>query len=180
MSANDIWVFGYGSLVWQPGFECCHQEIARLDHYARSFCMWSVHYRGTPEHRGLVLALDKSPGTYCDGVAFRVEEAQAEAVMAYLRKRELVSDAYLEIETDIRLHSGKTVRAYTYVVDPNHDQYACDLSLDQQADIISTAVGRVGPNTDYLFNVAKHLRDWGVEDTQLDALAAKTRALISD
>jgi cation transport protein ChaC len=140
--------------------------------------MWSVHYRGTPENRGLVLALDEIRDTYCDGVAFKVKADNANMVLDYLRERELISDAYLEIETDIQLRSGEVVNAYTYIVNRDHDQYAKDLSLDAQAKIISTAVGSVGPNTEYLFNVADHLRELGIEDAQLEDLSKKTRALI--
>jgi cation transport protein ChaC len=180
MSATDIWIFGYGSLVWRPGFDSDHQEIARLPDYARSFCMWSVHYRGTHENKGLVLALDYQIGIHCDGVAFRVNAESAPAVLKYLRARELISAAYLEVQRDIELQSGEVVNAYTYVIDPGHEQYAAGLALDAQADIIARAVGDAGPNTEYLFNVASHLDDWGIADAELEALADKTRALIAD
>jgi cation transport protein ChaC len=180
MSASDIWIFGYGSLVWRPGFNSDHQEIARLNNYARSFCMWSVHYRGTHENKGLVLALDHQEGVYCDGVAFRVNAADAEDVLAYLRERELVSAAYLEIHCDIELKSGEIVKAYTYVIDPDHSQYAAGLSLDEQAAIIARGHGTGGPNTEYLFNVATHLKDWGIADPELDRLSDMTRAFMQD
>jgi cation transport protein ChaC len=176
----DIWIFGYGSLVWRPGFDSDHQEIARLSDYARSFCMWSVHYRGTHENKGLVLALDAQAGVHCDGVAFRVSGAQAPAVLEYLRARELVSAAYLEVQCDIELACGTVVNAYTYVIDPDHDQYAAGLDLDEQARIISRGHGTGGPNTEYLFNVASHLKDWGIADAELETLADKTRALMGD
>ena len=178
MSARDIWIFGYGSLVWRPGFESDHQEIARLSDYARSFCMWSVHYRGTHENKGLVLALDHQEGVHCDGVAFRVGAAAAPDVLEYLRARELISAAYIEIQCDIELQSGEVVNAYTYVIDPDHDQYACGLNLDEQAAIIARGHGSGGPNTEYLFNVASHLKDWGIADAELETLADKTRALM--
>lgn len=178
MSDNDIWIFGYGSLVWRPGFEFEQTEIARLASYARSFCMWSIHHRGTPEKMGLVLALDHCEGTHCDGIAFRVSDVNAPAVLEYLRERELISSAYLEIKTDVTLKSGDVVNAYTYVIDPNHEQYVNDLTLDDQAKIIANAVGGMGPNSEYLFNVAKHLEDLGIKDAELNDLSNKVRALI--
>ena len=179
MDADDIWIFGYGSLVWRPGFECVHKETARLSDYARSFCMWSVHYRGTHENNGLVLALDHHVGVHCDGVAFRVNGANADGVLAYLRERELISAAYLEVKRDIELGSGEVVNAYTYVIDPKHEQYAADLSLDAQAAIIARASGTAGPNTEYLFNVATHLNAWGIADPDLEALVVKTNACLT-
>ena len=174
MCAKNIWIFGYGSLIWQPGFQFCHSEIARLKDYKRSFCMWSIHYLGTPKHMGLVLALDNEPRSYCDGLAFKVDEDNADNVLAYLRKRELISDAYLEVKIDIELNSGRLVSAYTYVINRNHEQYAKDLSIKVQADIISSAVGINGPNSDYLFNVTKCLRDLKIEDPELEELSNKT------
>jgi len=178
MCAKNIWIFGYGSLIWQPGFQFCHSEIARLKDYKRSFCMWSIHYRGTPKHMGLVLALDNEPRSYCDGLAFKVDEDNADNVLAYLRKRELISDAYLEVKIDIELNSGRLVSAYTYVINRNHEQYAKDLSIKVQADIISSAVGINGPNSDYLFNVTKYLRDLKIEDPELEELSNKTLSRI--
>jgi cation transport protein ChaC len=179
MGKQDIWVFGYGSLVWRPGFECAHKETARLNDYARSFCMWSVHYRGSHEHKGLVLALDHKHGVHCDGVAFRVDADCADEVLEYLRARELISAAYLEVQRDITLASGDVVNAYTYVIDPGHEQYAAHLNLDEQAEIIARAVGTVGPNTEYLFNVATHLDEWGIADAELKALVVKTNAILA-
>jgi len=178
MSDKDIWVFGYGSLVWRPGFEFVQKEIATLSNYARSFCMWSIHHRGTPENMGLVLALDHCAGVKCDGIGFRVAADKADEVLEYLRERELISSAYLEIQTDITLDTGQVVNAYTYVIDPNHEQYINSLTLDDQARIISQAVGGMGPNTEYLFNVAQHLNDLGIQDAELNDLSTKVRALI--
>jgi len=178
MSDNDIWVFGYGSLVWRPGFEFDHKEIATLSNYARSFCMWSIHHRGTPENMGLVLALDHCDGETCDGIAFRVSADKAARVLDYLRERELISSAYLEIQTDITLQTGEVVTAYTYVIDSNHEQYVNSLTLDDQARVISQAVGGMGPNTEYLLNVTQHLNDLGIQDADLNDLSNKVRALM--
>ena len=91
-----LWVFGYGSLIWNPEFPVAERHIARLHDWHRSFCMWSIHHRGTVADPGLVLALDHAPGGHCDGVAFRVESGQEAATLDALRERELISSAYLE------------------------------------------------------------------------------------
>jgi cation transport protein ChaC len=175
MRDRELWVFGYGSLIWQPGFAFAERHIARLDGYSRSFCMRSIHHRGTPEDPGLVLALDAKGGAWCDGVAFRVEERRVEPTMAYLRERELVSSAYLEQVHRIGLRDGRAVEAVCFVVDPDHVQYCGGLPLDEQARIIHAAVGGRGPNKEYLFNTAEHLRDLGIEDTQLNLLEQMVR-----
>ncbi|MEC8794732.1 MAG: gamma-glutamylcyclotransferase, partial [Pseudomonadota bacterium] len=97
-----LWVFGYGSLVWNPGFEFSETHVARLKGFHRSFCMRSIHHRGSVEEPGLVLALDAKDGAACEGVAFRVAAGTEEATMAYLRERELVSSAYLETVQPVR------------------------------------------------------------------------------
>lgn len=178
VSKTGFWVFGYGSLVWQPGFSFAERRIARLEGYARSFCMWSIHHRGTPDLPGLVLALDAEPGGSCEGVAFRVRPEHAEETLAYLRERELVSSAYLEVERAVRFRDGAQARAIAYVVDPDHEQYCGGLSLDRQAEVIARAVGGRGPNTEYLWNVAEHLRDLGLGDADLDWLSDRVRALV--
>lgn len=177
MIENGFWVFGYGSLVWQPGFEYSQKHIARLADYSRSFCMRSIHHRGTEEDPGLVLALDKEPGTYCDGLALFVEPDTAGETLDYLRERELVSAAYLEEINEVSLRDGRRVQALCYVIDVDHVQYCGGLPLHEQADVISTAIGGRGPNTEYLFNTAAHLRALGIEDKDLNWLEARVRAL---
>ena len=169
-----MWVFGYGSLVWNPGFDAVERVIARLPDYHRSFCMRSIHHRGTDEVPGLVLALDASPGALCQGVALRADPAEAEDVLAYLRERELISSAYLERMLEIDLADGRRVEAVTYVIDPDHVQYCGGLDLEEQAGIIARAVGR-GPNTEYLYNTADHLRQLGIHDKELDWLVRRVR-----
>lgn len=173
----QMWVFGYGSLVWNPGFEVEDRVIATLPGYQRSFCMRSIHHRGTPEEPGLVLALDAQAEAQCHGVALSVPEHQADEVLAYLRERELVSSAYLEKMLEIDLADGRKVEAVTYVIDPDHVQYCGGLDLEEQARIIARAVGGRGPNTEYLFNTATHLGALGIIDAELDWLARRVRSL---
>jgi cation transport protein ChaC len=174
---GDLWVFGYGSLIWNPGFDWAERVIARAPDHARSFCMWSIHHRGTPAHPGLVLALDTAPGADCTGVAFRVPGAQAAATRAYLRERELISSAYLEIELPVHLAHGGQVTALAFVVDRDHPQYCGGLPLGRQAAVIAGATGGRGPNRDYLWATQAHLAALGIGDPDLDWLAAEVRRL---
>lgn len=176
-AAGDLWVFGYGSLLWNPGFAVAEQRVARLVGWQRSFCMSSIHHRGTPEAPGLVLALDRSDDAVCHGLAFRVEAAQAEATLAYLRARELVSSAYLETRQSVELECGRVLGdVLTYVIDPAHVQY-CTLTLDAQAQIIARAVGGRGPNDEYLENTAAQLAALGLPDPDLEWLVARVRQI---
>ena len=177
MTENGFWVFGYGSLIWNPGFAFAERRIARLDGFRRSFCMRSVHHRGTGEKPGLVLALDRARGSFCNGVAFRVASDRAARTLRGLRERELVSSAYLEAELPVRLEDGTEVQSVTYIIDTNHAQYCGRLPLEEQARIISTAVGGRGPNTEYLYNTADHLAGLGLEDPDLNWLAGRVREL---
>jgi cation transport protein ChaC len=172
-----MWVFGYGSLVWNPGFDAAERVIARLPGYRRSFCMRSIHHRGTPEAPGLVLALDRAAETACSGVALRADTDRADDVLAYLRERELISAAYHEARLDVHLADGRAVQAVTYVVDPDHAQYCGGLDLEEQAQIIARARGGRGPNTEYLFQTAAHLHELGLGDHELDWLVQRVRAL---
>lgn len=170
---GDLWVFGYGSLMWQPGFRYRERVAATLMGWRRSFCLRSIRYRGTPENPGLVLGLDAESGSRCHGVAFRVEASDAEAVRAYLRERELVTYAYHEAELPVLLPSGRSVTALTYVIDREHAQYAGQLSLEEQAEIIARAVGPSGTNAAYLANTLAHLVEAGIGDDDLEALGRR-------
>jgi glutathione-specific gamma-glutamylcyclotransferase len=174
-----LWIFGYGSLMWQPGFAYAERRIARLDGWHRSFCMKSIHYRGTVEHPGLVLALDRAEAGSCAGVAFGVPNADAPSVLTYLRERELISSAYLETRLPIELTDGRKVDAATFVINRDHSQYAGVLSLEDQAQVIATSHGEKGPNAEYLWNTAAHLTELGLADPQLDWLTARVRGILA-
>jgi len=170
-----MWVFGYGSLVWNPGFDVADRAIARLPDYHRSFCMRSIHHRGTDADPGLVLALDATPGAQCHGLALRAHDDQADDVLAYLRERELVSAAYLETRLGVELEDGRRIEALTYVVDADHPQYCGGMDLETQAQIIARAHGGRGPNSEYLYNTTAHLKQLGIHDTELDWLVDRVR-----
>lgn len=176
MQAPDLWVFGYGSLIWDPGFPVAEKRLARLKDYARSFCMWSIHHRGTVDDPGLVLALDEHPGAACEGVAFRVAPDAHGATLDYLRERELISSAYVEVVLPLRLEDGRMIDAVAYIMNRGHPQY-CQLSLEEQAAVIAHAKGGRGPNEEYLYNTAAHLDELGIADEELSWLARRVRAL---
>lgn len=179
MASQPVWVFGYGSLMWNPGFEVAEQHLARLDGYHRSFCMRSYHYRGTPDVPGLVLALDAAGSASCQGLAFRIAPGTEDQALHELRARELVSEAYLEITHALTLPGGDQVEAITYVIDPDHEQYCGQIALEDQAHIIARAHGARGPNTEYLFNTADHLQELGVADEELSWLNARVREILA-
>ena len=179
-SDGELWVFGYGSLMWRPDFRYVERHLADLHGYRRRFCIRSVHYRGTEEAPGLVLGLDYDAGAACRGVAFRVAAEDAEETLAILRKREMISGVYLEVTRPVHFTDdpakGHSATAVTYVVDRDNRQYAGELPIETQAEIISRAVGDIGPNCVYLHNTVEHLNEMGVRDRELEELDALVRA----
>ena len=169
---SDFWVFGYGSLMWRPGFAHVETSVARLHGFRRALCIHSHIHRGTPQRPGLVLGLDH--GGSCVGMAFRVLESDREEVMAYLRERELVTNVYRERELNVRLDgSGRQVRAVGYVVDRGHSQYAGRLDVEDAARRVAGAAGQSGANEEYVLNTLEHMRALGIRDAWLEAVAAR-------
>lgn len=172
-----MWVFGYGSLLWDPGFPFEARILARLPGYHRSFCMSSIHHRGSPEVPGLVLALDAEEGAACDGLAFEVAPEHQDDTLDYLRERELISSAYVERRLPVDLTDGRRVEAVAFVIDPDHVQYCGGMPLEEQARIIARATGGRGPNDEYLHNTAAHLEELGIGDPDLVWLSRRVRGL---
>lgn len=166
----DLWVFGYGSLMWRPGFPFVERRLAYLNGYHRSLCVVSHVHRGTPERPGLVLGLDR--GGRCLGVAFRVAAAEADSTLAYLREREQVTSVYLERRLPVRLDDGMRVEALAYVVDRRHAQYAGHLSDDEVLRLVRQGRGVSGPNPDYVRSTHDHLVAMGVVDPTLARVVA--------
>lgn len=164
---GDLWVFGYGSLMWKPGFSYVSKAKAVLPGYVRRFCLDSITYRGTPDYPGLVLALDAAAGQSCGGVAFRVAEAERETTHQYLRDRELDTYAYVERFLPVDLETGETVSALCYVMDQTNQQYRGGLDLSQQAEVIATASGPAGTNIEYLDNTVAQLDALGIDDPDM-------------
>jgi cation transport protein ChaC len=175
-AGGPVWIFGYGSLIWKPGFAFAERRRAELVGFRREFCMTSIHYRGTPEAPGLVLALDADPAGRCAGVAYRLDAAEGADGLAYVRGRELISSAYDERILTLRLEDGRRVAAYVYVVNRDHVQYRGGLTPEEQAEVIARAVGPMGTNADYLLSTVESLAALDLEDPELLALAAMVRA----
>lgn len=166
----DLWVFGYGSLMWRPGFAFAERMPARMAGWHRSLCVYSNLYRGTHERPGLVLGLDS--GGSCRGVAYRVEgAAAATATLAYLRERELVHYVYRELVRPALLADGRRVPALVYVADPRHAQYAGRLTPAERLALVAGGAGISGTNRDYVLNTLAHLEELGVHDPELAWIA---------
>lgn len=168
---DEFWVFGYGSLMWNPGFEYRERRLAVLRGYRRALCIHSWVHRGTREASGLVLGLDR--GGACKGAAFRVDPEKRDDVVAYLRERELVTNVYLERLLPIRIEDGRRATAITYVADRDHVQYAAGLTVEAAAEIVATAEGKSGRNADYVSNTVAHMRELGIRDHWMEAVAER-------
>jgi cation transport protein ChaC len=171
LSKGDLWVFGYGSLIWRPGFDFIERVPARLIGEHRALCVYSFVHRGTPEKPGLVLGLDR--GGACRGVAFRVAENHRAATVAYLRAREQVTSVYREVMRSVWLEdeARQRVSALAYVVDRGHVQYAGRLSLAEQLRHVQQGHGQSGANRDYVLSTVKAIEADGFRDAPLHQLA---------
>ena len=174
VSDGALWVFGYGSLMWRPGFTYARRSKALLRGWRRSLCVYSHVYRGSPGRPGLVLGLDR--GGACPGVAFEVDAALREATIRYLRERELATAVYLERIAPVTLECGDRVLALTYVADRLHGQYAGRLDREAMLEYVRAGKGKSGHNAEYVLETYDHLLALGVRDPDLEWLAAKLRA----
>jgi glutathione-specific gamma-glutamylcyclotransferase len=172
---GDLWVFGYGSLMWRPGFDVLERVPARLMGLHRALCVFSFVHRGTPERPGLVLGLDR--GGMCRGIAFRVAAAACEKTIAYLRGREQVTSVYLETVRRIELEdeARRQVRALCYIVDRGHVQYAGRLTIEESLHYVRQGHGRSGQNRDYVLETVRALETLGYRETDLHLLADRLK-----
>jgi glutathione-specific gamma-glutamylcyclotransferase len=170
---GDLWVFGYGSLMWRPGFAYLDRIPARLIGLHRALCVYSFVHRGTPERPGLVLGLDR--GGMCRGIAYRVAATARAQTIAYLRGREQVTTVYLETMRQIELedHARTRVRALCYTVDRGHVQYAGRLTLAQCLHHVRQGHGQSGPNRDYVLETVQALEALGYREGDLHLLAER-------
>ena len=168
---DDLWVFGYGSLMWHPGFPVVEAVRAELKGFRRALCIYSTKYRGTSAHPGLVFGLDL--GGYCEGMAFRVAADHAAGTIRYLRDREQVTGVYRAEMRMVQLHGleGRSLRALTFVANRQHRQYAGVLPMPKQVQIVRASHGISGPNADYVRNTATHMRELTIRDLQIERLA---------
>jgi cation transport protein ChaC len=175
-AAEDLWVFGYGSLIWRPGFEYVERVPARIVGLHRSLCVYSFVHRGTPERPGLVLGLDF--GGACRGIAYRVAAGRRVATLAYLRAREQATAVYRETVRLVWLagRGERHVDAVCYVVDRGHPQYAGRLTLEQQLHLVRQGHGRSGSNRDYVIETVSALEALKIRDPALHLLAERLKA----
>lgn len=182
---DDLWVFGYGSLIWRPGFEFVERRPALLRGLHRSLCLYSYVHRGTPEQPGLVAGLDH--GGACRGVAFRVAAENREPVLAYLREREQLNYCYLEQYRTIKLDSDpenngngprRTVSALCFVINRAHEQYCGGLGLKDKVALVLDGHGVSGPATDYLDSLIDSLNGLGIQDEGLMRLQLRVHETI--
>lgn len=171
---EPLWVFGYGSLMWDPGFPHTTVKVAKLWGFHRGFCVWSHRYRGTPAAPGLVLGL--MPGGSCKGRAFRVRRADQDAVIDYLYRREMVTGVYRPGFHLAQMGDGSRVKVLAFVADPQHPQYAGHLSEAEVVRIIASRSGQRGPNAAYLASTVQHLDALGIADGPLHRILAEVRA----
>ncbi|MGA2895266.1 MAG: gamma-glutamylcyclotransferase [Xanthobacteraceae bacterium] len=174
---GDLWVFGYGSLMWRPGFAYLERVSARLIGLHRALCVFSFVHRGTPERPGLVLGLDR--GGICRGVAYRVAAKARAETIEYLRSREQVTSVYLETMRRIELEdkARRRVRALCYVIDRSHVQYAGRLTLAESLHLVRQGHGQSGPNRDYVLETVRALEALGYRETELHLLAEQLKGV---
>ncbi|HEX3502296.1 MAG TPA: gamma-glutamylcyclotransferase [Xanthobacteraceae bacterium] len=170
---GELWVFGYGSLMWRPGFAYLERVPARLIGLHRSLCVFSFVHRGTPERPGLVLGLDR--GGMCRGIAYRVAGEAREKTIDYLREREQVTSVYVETIRQIELEdqARRRVRAVCYIVDRSHVQYAGRLTLAESLHHVRQGHGKSGANRDYVIETVRALEALGYREGELHLLAQR-------
>ena len=173
---GDFWVFGYGSLMWRPGFDFVESLPARLTGSHRALCVHSYHHRGTPERPGLVPGL--AAGGACRGWAFKVSGKNRDKVIGYLRVREQVTMVYLEKWRRVKLlhNDGADVSALCYVADPSHKQFAGRLDIAEQVRCIHGNSGNSGNNADYVHQTVQRLRELDIHDRRLEELAGRLKS----
>jgi len=165
------WVFGYGSLLWNPVFPVAEMRVATLRGLHRRFCLWSLASRGTPDAPGLVLGLER--GGVCRGVALRLPAPLALDELHLLWRREMVVGSYHPKWFNVTDKDGNQFCALAFVVNRKHPQYAGKLSLEQQVEVLSTACGAFGSSGDYLERTRVALIAHGIDDPYLDVLATR-------
>lgn len=169
----DLWVFAYGSLMWNPGVPFIERHLALLNGYHRRFCVASHRYRGTPERPGLVLGLDH--GGSCRGIVFRIAATEVPAALDYLWDREMTNRVYRPLFRRLRLQDGRKVEACCFVVDRGHQQYCGGLDEASVIQRIARCCGQRGPNVEYLANTVRHLDALGIPDARLHRIYAGVR-----
>jgi cation transport protein ChaC len=168
---GPVWLFGYGSLIWNPTIHYVESRFARVEGWQRSFCLCTPIGRGTPENPGLVLALDE--GGLCDGIAFRLEDAVLEEELSLIWRREMITGAYIPHWVPLRDAEGSVYgQGIAFTVNRAASQYA-DLPEAEVVRRLATATGALGSAADYLFQTREGLQRLGIHDALVEDLALK-------
>jgi cation transport protein ChaC len=175
MPRGDLWIFGYGSLMWSPGFRCSEKSAGKVHGYHRSLCVYSQRYRGTTKRPGLVMGLCR--GGSCWGMAFRIPAARANRVLANLWRREMRNQVYRPRFVRVQVRDGREIRALAFVADAGHRLFAGDLSIERTARLVAQGRGERGHNIDYLSFTLAHMHELGVRDPHLDRIMFAVLAL---
>jgi cation transport protein ChaC len=162
---GDLWVFGYGSLMWSPGFRPSAKSAALVRGYHRALCILSNRYRGTPEKPGLVMGLCR--GGSCWGMALRVPAARVRRVLSALWKREMLNRVYKPTLIPVLIAPGRRIRALAFVADTAHRQFVRELDLHGRARLVAQGIGQRGRCVDYIRNTLEHMLELGVNDPHL-------------
>jgi glutathione-specific gamma-glutamylcyclotransferase len=174
---DDVWLFGYGSLIWNPTVRFVEQRIARVVGWHRAFCLATPAGRGSVENPGLVLGLDR--GGDCDGVAFRISGQAVEAELTMLWKREMLATAYVPRWLDILDREGRRFGCgIAFTIDPACERYDGHLQRDEIVRRLATASGALGSSADYLFRTCEGLQGHGIRDDDLEQLRAEVAAAL--
>ena len=168
---GEFWVFAYGSLMWNPGFEYAEAKPGQLYGYHRRLCLWSVRYRGTVDHPGLVLGLDR--GGSCHGYVYRVARKLTASVVDYLCDRELLIGSYDPRLVPVNLSDGRRVSALTFVCKPDHPHFARRLTMDETVAVVNAARGDRGCNRSYVINTVSHMDSMNIRNTELHRVAKR-------
>jgi cation transport protein ChaC len=164
-AGGDVWLFAYGSLIWNPMIHFTDKRIATVHGYHRRFCLWTHLGRGSVETPGLILGLDH--GGACRGLAYRISQAEAEAELLLLWQREMITGAYCPRWVPIVTKEGGRGWAIAFLINRSHARYAGVVSEDRMVAAISCAKGPLGPCAAYLFDTASHLDALGIRDARL-------------
>jgi cation transport protein ChaC len=177
LPGGDLWIFGYGSLIWSPGFGYKQKDLGRVHGYHRALCILSTRYRGTQRRPGLVMGLCR--GGSCWGMAFRVEASRVRRVLGRLWSREMNRRVYHPRLVPVRTRGGRSVRALAFVADPAHPAFVGELDLHGRARMVAQGIGQRGHCIDYIRNTVEHMHELGVRDPHLERIlhaALKLRA----
>ena len=162
---GDLWIFGYGSLMWSPGFRPAERKTGLVRGYHRAMCILSHRYRGTPRKPGLVMGLCR--GGSCWGIAFRVPAARVRRVMRALWKREMLNNVYVPTLLQVTVGPKQRIRALAFVADATHRQFVRELDLHGRARLVAQGIGERGRCVDYIRNTLEHMLELGVNDPHL-------------